>query len=161
MYTIKDGVETPGYPDYLQYKDGRILSIEDTNAKHLTVFHYEGDDLMYFQREDVEVSPFLCTYTRTDLSVDHGYLNTPYTTMDEPLYMMGYFGKQSKYLESHKKSETKDSKTYVLFDYDYTYTIVDGHIVEMVEISTSVMKMGAYESTSTKTTTTTLTYEKY
>ena len=37
MYTIKDGVETPGYPDYLQYKDGRILSIEDTNAGILII----------------------------------------------------------------------------------------------------------------------------
>ena len=159
--SIEDGVETTGYPDYLQYKDGRILSIEDTNAKHLTVFHYEGDDLMCFQREDVEVSPFLDTYTRTDLSVDHGYLNTPYTTMDEPLYMMGYFGKPSKHLESHKKSETKDSKTYVLFDYDYTYTIADGHIVEMVEVTHMIIDYVFYKDDSTKTTTSTFTYEEY
>lgn len=159
--SIEDGVETPGYPDYLQYKDGRILSIEDTNAKHLTVFHYEGDDLMYFQREDVEVSPVLYTYTRTELSVDHGYLNTPYTTMDEPLYMMGYFGKPSKHLESHKKSETKDSKIYALFDYDYTYTIADGHIVEMVEVTHMIIDYVFYKDDSTKTTTSTFTYEEY
>jgi len=160
-FVIEDGVEVPRYPDYLQYDGGRILSIEDTNAKHLTVFHYEGDDLMYFQREDVEVSPVLYTYTRTELSVDHGYLNSPYTTMDEPLYMMGYFGKPSKHLESHEKTETKDSKVYVLFDRDYTYTIADGHIVEMVEVTHSIMNYGFYQSESTKTTTSTFTYEEY
>jgi hypothetical protein len=157
---IEDGVETLWCPDYLQYKDGRILSIQDTDANHLTVFHYEGDDLMYFQREDVEVSPVMNTFTRSGLSVDHGYLNTPHTTMTEPLYMMGYFGKPSKHLESHEKSESKTGSLYASFDYDYTYTIADGHIVEMMEVTHAIIDYGFYKNESSKTTTSTFTYEE-
>jgi hypothetical protein len=51
-------------------------------------------------------------------------------------------------------------KMYTLFDRDYTYTIADGHIVEMVEVATTEIKTAVYSRSETKTTTTTFTYEE-
>ncbi len=159
-FTPKDGAEIPYSPDYFQYNDGRILSYEEGDGAHMRTFHWEDGDLMSYEQEKKEDATSVVTYTRSELSVDHGYLKAPLSTMSEPLYMMGYYGKPSKHLESHYKSESNSSTVYILFDNDYTYTIADGHIVEMVEVVNTTMKFGAYESKSTRTATTTLTYEE-
>ena len=160
-YSIKDGVEDFNYPVYYQYNDGRILSYEETEVPHTMAFHWEDADLMFLERDHTEQATYVITFTRSELSVDNGYLNAPMSTMDDLLYMQGYFGKPSKHLESHYKSEAKTATINVLFDTDYTYTIADGHIVEMVDVTHSVMDSGFYQSESTKTTTNTFTYEEY
>ena len=161
VFMIEDGVEVPNDPYYLQYEGGRILSTKDIDTGHLMVFYYDDDDLVFSQREDVEESPVLYNFTPSTLSVDHGYIKSPMSIpMTDELYMMGYFGKPSKHLVSHERSESNSKKTYTLQDRDYTYTIADGHIVEMVEVTTTVLKSAVYNSSGTKTNTTTFTYEE-
>ena len=160
-FVTENGVEESRPPYYFQYEDGRMISYEETGTGHWDGYRWEDGDLMFYGQDNLEEGMNKTTFTRSALSVDHGYTKSPLITISEALFLMGYFGKPSKHLESHNKSEKEGGNISFISDDDYTYTIVDGHIVEMVEISTSVMKMGAYESTSTKMTTTTLTYEKY
>ena len=157
---IENGVEIPRSLYSFQYEDGRIISDGDTNTSFLNIFHWEDGDLMYYGLENEGPIQKTSTFTRSGLSVDHGYMKEPKNTMSEGLYMMGYFGKPSKHLESHFKLESKGGDIYLLYDHDYTYTIADGHIVEMVDFMTSVTK-GMYESALTNKTTTTFTYEEY
>jgi hypothetical protein len=44
---------------------------------------------------------------------------------------------------------------------DYTYTVADGHVVEMVDNASIITKMGVIEYKTERTITTTFTYEEY
>lgn len=150
--SIKDGVPIPDdNPVYYQYNDGRMISYEEAESQHVEIFHWESGDLMYISygeddQEDDENKP---EFIRSGLSVDHGYVNPPLSGMSSPLYMMGYYGKPSKHLESHYKTMTGGFIS-VLIEHDYTYTIADGHITEMVDNSHSYMKYGTTETSSEK-----------
>jgi hypothetical protein len=102
-------------------------------------------------------------FTYSGLSVDHGYLTAPLSTVSKPLYIMGYYGKPSKHLISHIKtvSDTSGGTAQTLTERDYTYTIADGHIVEMVENTNSIMKIGQMERLTSSKHTITFTYEEY
>ena len=156
-FVIEDGVEDPRSLYYFHYKDGRLQSVENTNPSQLTVLNYVDDDLMSYG----DVGKSAKEFTRSGLSVDHGYLNVPMSGINDRLYMMGYYGKPSRHLESREKLESVGATIYSLFDSEYTYTIADGHIVEMVEVTNTVMKSPVYNTSGTKTTTTTFTYEEY
>ena len=156
---LKSGND-PRDVSYFQYEDGRIISYLEAGNPNSYTFHWEDDDLMYYGPEPTEQSINMTTFTRSELSVDH-VLIAPLSSMEEALYMMGYYGKPSKHLESHFKKEAKGSSNiYLLSDHDYTYTIADGHIVEMVVNTTSVMKVGLIDRKTTRETTTTYTYEE-
>lgn len=157
---IEDGVENPGSFFDFQYEDGRVISYEENQNGKPSPFHWEDGDLMYYGEKATGQSYSVTTFTRPELSVDHGYLKAPLSSMSEALYMMGYYGKPSKHLASHEKSESESKTLYILFNYDYTYTITDGHIAEMVDASTSEVKSAVYSRSETKTTTTTFTYEE-
>lgn len=151
-----------GTTDYLfEYDDGRIISYEECKFNNQQLFHWEDGELMYYVQDNKEGSVAKTEFTRSPLSVDHGYMNPPLSTMREPLYMMGYYGKTSKHLESHFKKEGEGTTTSVLLECDYTYTIADGHVVKMVENLTTTVKMGMMESSSTKKNISTFTYEEY
>lgn len=145
---------------YFQYEDGRIISYQEARNPNSYTFHWEDDDLMYYGPEPTEKSFSMTTFTRSELSVDHGFMKAPISMMNEPLYMMGYYGKPSKHLESHFRLETKGSTTYMLSESDYTYTIADGHIVELVENRTAEMKVGTWEYNTNNKITSTYTYEE-
>ena len=83
------------------------------------------------------------------------------TSMSEGLYLMGYYGKPSKHLESHRKQTASTAKSSVIIEDDYTYTVADGHVVEMVDNASIITKMGVIEYKTEKTITTTFTYEEY
>ena len=137
-----------------------MISEGDDYTSHSNIFHWEDGDLMYYGIESEGSIQKTSTFTRSGLSVDHGYMKEPINTISEGLYMMGYFGKPSKHLESHFRLESKGGDIDLLYDHEYTYTIADGHIVEMVEFITSVTT-GLYESSLTSKITTTFTYEEY
>ena len=159
-FVIEDGVEDPRSFFDFQYEDGRVMSYEENGNEKFSAFHWEDGDLMYYGEKATEQPYSVTTFTHSELSVDHGYLKAPLSTMSEELYMMGYYGKPSKHLASHEKLEAGSKKMYTLFDRDYTYTIADGHIVEMVEVATTEIKTAVYSRSETKTTTTTFTYEE-
>lgn len=162
--STKDGVPIPDdYPFYYRYDDGRMIAYEEAETQHVEIFRWESGDLMNisYRDDDHEDDENKTEFIRSGLSVDHGYVNPPLTTMSSPLYMMGYYGKPSKHLESHYKTMTSDGNMSLLFEDNYTYTIADGHITDMVDDSHSYMKYGTIETSSDKKVTSTFTYEEY
>ena len=157
----EDGEETTTPYFGFDYADGRVIKYEELKNYKLVKFQWENDDLMSHSLEDVEYTSNSTYYTYSEQSVDHGFTNPILSTMSEGLFLMGYYGKPSKHLESHRKSELNAGTAYTTIENDYTYTIADGHIVEIVDNTSWVMKMGSIESASSKKTTTTLTYEEY
>ena len=159
--TTEDGVETIT-PNYLfGYGDGRLLTYEELEVNSLENFHWENGDLMYYMKDNMESSVSMTEYTRSGQSVDNGYTNCPLSTMSEGLYLMGYYGKPSKHLESHHKTTATTAKSNVIMEDDYTYTVADGHVVEMVDNASVIAKMGIIEYKTERTITTTFTYEEY
>ena len=157
----EDGVETVT-PCYLfSYGDGRLLTYEELEVNSLENFHWENGDLMYYMKDNMESSVSMTEYTRSGQSVDNGYTNCPLSTMSEGLYLMGYYGKPSKHLESHHKTTATTAKSNVIMEDDYTYTVADGHVVEMVDNASVIAKMGIIEYKTERTITTTFTYEEY
>ena len=157
---IKDGEETPKKAqEYYQYVDGRIAEFLEEGFPTPYICHWEADDLMSCVREDL----IYIDYTRTPLSVDHGYMIPPLSSMDEELYMMGYYGKQSKHLESHYETVLEADGISSLIKHDYTYTIADGHIVEVVRETYGNTKIESmnYDMLTGRTIVTTFTYEEY
>lgn len=132
-FVTENGVEESRPPYYIQYEDGRMISYEETETGHWDGFRWEDGDLMFYGQDNLEEGMNKTTFTRSALCVDHGYTKSPLITISEALFLMGYFGKPSKHLESHNKSEKEGGNISFISDDDYTYTIVDGHIVEMVE----------------------------
>ena len=157
---ITDGEETPKKAqEYYQYVDGRIAEFLEEGFPTPYICHWEADDLMSCVREDL----IYIDYTRTPLSVDHGYMIPPLSSMDEELYMMGYYGKQSKHLESHYETVLEADGISSLIKHDYTYTIADGHIVEVVRETYGNTKIESmnYDMLTGRTIVTTFTYEEY
>jgi hypothetical protein len=78
--------------------------------------------------------------------------------------MMGYYGKHSKHLESCYELSLEDHENgiFSLNKNDYTYTIADGHIVEVVRETYGKTKIEPmdYDMTTGRTIVTTLTYEE-
>ena len=158
---IKDGEETPKKAqEYYQYVDGRIAEFLEEGFPTPYIFHWEAGDLMSSVREDLIIN---INFTRTPLSVDHGYVIPPLSSMDEELYMMGYYGKQSKHLESHYETVLEADGISSLIKHDYTYTIADGHIVEVVRETYGNTKIESmnYDMLTGRTIVTTFTYEEY
>ena len=151
------------YPYYYRYDDGCMIEYEEAETQHMEIFHWESGDLMYlsYGKDNQEDDENKTQFTRSVLSVDHGYVNPPLSGMSSALYMMGYFGKPSKHLESHYKRTANANNISLLFEHDYTYTVADGHIVEMVDNSHSVTRYGTIETKRNKKTTSTFTYEEY
>lgn len=83
--------------------------------------------------------------------------------MNDALYMMGYYGKPSKHLEAHYHTITQTATLFLSYDHDYTYTIADGHIVEVVRETYGKMKIESmnYDMLTGRTIVTTFTYEEY
>lgn len=158
------GVTIPNeYPRYFRYDDGRMVEYEETVTQKVDYFHWENGDLLYISdgKDSQQDETDRKEYARTALSVDHGFTNPPLSSINQALFMMGYFGKPSKHLESHYKSMVSSDNISLLFEDDYTYTITDGHITEMVDNSHSHTKYGAIESVTEKKITSTFIYEEY
>lgn len=161
---IENGVPIPdASPHYFRYDDGRMIAYEETGTQHEEFFHWENGDLMYlsFEKDNQKDDRNKREYVRSGLSVDHGYTNPPLSGINHALFMMGYFGKPSKHLESHYENKGDDGLINILMEHDYTYTIADGHVTEMVEKSHTIMKFGTSETTSDKKITSTFIYEEY
>ncbi len=158
---VTDGVESATAVIYYQYDNGRITSYSENEPSVKYLFHWKDGDLMSYGIEERDDAVDVTEYTWSALTVDHGYREPPLTVMREPLYMMGYYGKASKHLESHKKKTGNNAYMSLLYDYDYTYTIDKGHIVEMVDNYKVTTEMGAYKSETINSKTYTFTYEEY
>ena len=143
-----------------QYADGRLIAYQESDNPVVSKLHWEDGDLMYYGREGLAGYVDKTEYTRTQLSVDHGFMTEPLGTMSDVLYMMGYYGKPSKHLESHYKKEVQNQLGLsTLIEFDYTYTLADGHIVKMVKESTIKMQVPLINKTSILTAT--FAYEEY
>ena len=163
MIKIEDGVEKVTNVDNYQYDGDRLKSYEEFGPHNLYIYHWEDGDLMSCAVDNQEGNMIKTEFTYSGLSVDHGYLIAPLSTVSKPLYIMGYYGKPSKHLISHIKtvSDTSGGTAQTLTERDYTYTIADGHIVEMVENTNSIMKIGQMERLTSSKHTITFTYEEY
>ena len=124
-------------------------------------FHWEDGDLLYYELSAREDFVDKTEFTRTGLSVDHGYLIAPEVSMNEAMYMMGYYGKPSKHLESHYKQVNQGGTVFLSYDHDYTYTLADGHIVELVEDATTTVRLPVMDRITKSKITSTFTYEEY
>ena len=172
-YTLNDDglivdVETrrasdkPGNSHYsFQYADGRVITYQENESPNVVKFQWEGDDLMSYGQGELDNIQDNTEFTRTTLTVDNGYMMRPMVMMHEAMCMMGYYGKPSKHLEAHYHTITQTATLFLSYDHDYTYTIADGHIVEMVENSTSIVKYGELDTEITRQIITTFTYEEY
>lgn len=160
---LREEIDKPSKLEFTyQYADGRLIAYQDPDLPLVSNVHWEDGDLMYFgrgEREDERTFFDRTEFTRTQLSVDHGYMIEPLGTGDEPLYMMGYYGKPSKHLESHSIRETRNNGSSSFFEFDYTYTLADGHIVKLVKKRT--MKRNVPMINITSTTTSIYAYEEY
>ena len=158
--TSPDEPATPAY--YFQYVDGKISGYREREVPSVMTFNWEGDDLMTYGWYDVDGLVDNTEFTRSSLTVDHGYMAAPMVMMSDALYMMGYYGKPSKHLESHcYKVKNQGANVFVSYDHEYTYTIADGHIVEMVDNSSMVLHHPILDRTTNSTTISTFTYEEY
>lgn len=159
---IKDGELTPKKTYYTyQYADGRVTKFHEVSDQTQYTLYWEAGDLMSYEQEEREDHVSKTEFTRTGLSVDHGYMVAPLTTMSDELYMMGYYGKPSKHLESLTFLLAESQSGSSSIKKEYTYTIADGHIVEMVEKSYTSLDLGPIQLKTEKMTTTTFTYEEY
>ena len=155
---IEDGVENTYSVDYYQYNNRRLV-VYGQNEYFL---HWQDGDLIYYGLNEQETTRVDKTeFTRSELTVDHGFLVSPIVSMNDELYLMGYYGLPSKHLESKIKRTNESGANFVKAEEDYTYTIADGHIVELVRNSHVVTKMGAYQIEKTNKYNYTFTYEAY
>ena len=138
---MKDGVETVTSALFYQYENGRISTYGENKSKY--VFQWKDGDLMSFYLDTKVEIEDITECTLSELTVDHGYRMPPMLSMREPLYMMGYYGKPSMHLESHKTNSVKTAVYSLFYEFDYTYTIDKGHIVEFVNYYKITTDMGA------------------
>lgn len=157
----KDGVEGVTTSFSYQYDNGRISFYKETENTEGYLFQWKDGDLMTYYLDTKRDVEDITEYTRSELMVDHGYIKPPSNMMREPLYMMGYYGKPSKHLESHKTNSAKTGPVSVIYEFDFTYTLDKGHIVELVDNHKVTTDMGVSKTEKIVKQTSTFTYEEY
>lgn len=75
--------------------------------------------------------------------------------------MMGYYGKPSKHLETHKKNSTEATAVSILYEYDFSYTIDKGHITKLVDNHKVTTDIAGYKIEKLTNRYFTFSYEEY
>ena len=155
---MKDGVESVTFVISFQYENGRISTYGETDNTTKYLFQWKDGDLMSFYLDTEKDVEDITEFTLSELTVDHGYRMAPMSAMSEPLYLMGYYGKPSMHLESHKTNSIKTTAYSLFYESDYTYTIDKGHIVELVNNHKLTTDMGVYKIDEAYKTISTFSY---
>lgn len=154
-------VDSVGQRLYYGYENERIASYEEDGFLNKYRFDWKDGDLMSYCTDEYQGSADITEYTLSDLTVDHGYRMPPLITMREPLYMMGYYGKPSKHLETHKENSTEATAVSILYEYDFSYTIDKGHITKLVDNHKVTTDIAGYKIEKLTNRYFTFSYEEY
>ena len=112
---------------------GRIISEKDVNGNPTAIYTWnDDDDMIKCEMPGNSGAIVITEITPSEQSVNHNHTIYNMTgSIDESLFMNGYFGIASKHLPAHKETTTQGSPLSMSNTTDYTYTITNGRLMGM------------------------------